>query len=196
MKPSYIKYFKMVAVIWACCSLVFVAGFMFLLAPQRDSFKQIKQQFEQKKRIYEAAQRAANEETKAQLNKEMEALQSKLKDFVVDFKDAASVTFDISQIAREKRVSSFSIQGDNKRRVLEMPDCELITRDHVNIKFTGGFNQFAMFLNALERHRPVVFVDQFEIARSRMSESQRQVKMSLAFFVRKDRQDSDAIGTI
>jgi hypothetical protein len=196
MKPSYKKYFTIVAAIWACCALLFIGGYMFLLAPERNIAKQIKQQLEQKKRIYTQAQQASEDETKARVREEIEALKSKLNDFVADSHDSSNVIFDISQIGREKEVNSFSSKGNSSRRDIQLPGCELITQDHITIEFKGSFNQFAALLGRLERNRPVVFVDQFTMLRSKKKDSQHAASMDLAFYVRKEKQDSETAGTI
>ncbi|MHC4475233.1 MAG: GspMb/PilO family protein [Planctomycetota bacterium] len=191
MKPSYKKYFKTVAAVWAGCCVLLGAAYMFLLAPQAKDARQIREMLEEKKSIYEDARQAAKAETKAQLQKEIEALQNKLGDFVIEFEDAADVRFDISQIARNKKVNSFSIKRDNSRKETTLAGCELIGQNCVSIDFSGNFNQFAKFLNALERNRPVVFVDEFKVVRSKKDELQRQVEMDLSFFVRKDQQGNE-----
>ena len=111
-----------------------------------------------------------------------------MKDFVVDFEDSANLIFDISQIATEKKVDSFSIKGQEDRRGSTGLDLKHLREHRIDINFAGGFNQFATFLNALERHRPVIFVDKFEITRSRQENSGHKVNMDLVVLVKK-RQD-------
>ena len=115
-----------------------------------------------------------------------------MKDFALDFEDSANLVFDIGQIAGEKKIDSFSIKTKNNkdnRGRSAMPDYKYLCENHMDVSFTGNFNQFAAFLNALERHRPVVFVDTFNITRSEKNDSGNEVNMNLAVFVRK-RQDS------
>ena len=99
------------------------------------------------------------------------------------------MTFDISQIANEKKIASFSIKTKDDRRGPAIPKYTYISENHIDVSFTAGFNQFAAFLNALERHRPVIFIDRFEITRSEQDSSGHEASMRLSVFVRK-RQDS------
>ena len=190
MDPIYKKYFIKVALIWAGCFVLFLFVHMLVLSPQKKSKKQIENQLAEKKRMYESVLKAAQEETQIQLNEQIERLQSSLRDFVIDFEDSANLTFDISRIANEKEVASFSIKTKDKekRGSSAIPDYDYMFENHIDVKFTGGFNQFAGLLNALERHRPVVFVDKFVIARSKGGNLGHEVRMDLAVFVRK-RQD-------
>jgi hypothetical protein len=165
---------------------------MFLLSPQKKTKRQIERQLVEKKQMYESALKATQEKTKIQLREQIEQLRNSLKDFVIGFEDSVNLTLDISQIAREKNIASPSIKGGtgkSNRSGSEMAGCTHISENYINISFTAGFNQFAGLLNALERHRPVIFVDKFKITRSEQDDSGHQVDMELAVFVRK-RQDS------
>lgn len=187
MKSVYRKYFTKVALIWTGCFILFFFVYMLMLAPQKNSKEQLKKQLEEKKQMYNSALKATQKETQIQLNEQIEHLRNKLKDFVIDFEDSADLTFDISQIASAKEVTSFSVETSRKdnSRDPTMSD-KYIFESHIDISFlTADFNQFAALLNALERHRPVIFVDRFAITRSYKSGSDRQVNMSLAVFVRK-----------
>jgi hypothetical protein len=189
MKPIYKKYVTKAALIWAGCFILFFFIYILILAPQGKNKKQIKKQLAEKEQIYHLAQKAAQEETKIQLNEQLKHLQEKFKDFVINFEDLANLTFDISQIAKEKRLASFSIKGVESRGGSLIFDGKYLTESHFAVSFTGNFNQFATFLNALERHRPVVFVDRLRIIHSKLENSDHKVDMDLAVFVRKQ-QDS------
>ncbi len=181
----YRKYFTIVAIIWAVCLIPFALIYMIALAPQQKSKKQVENQLVETKQMYNSAIEAGKEETKTRLNEELENLRNKLKDFTADFEDSANLTFDISQIANEKKVGSFSIKIQDDNKGPAGIDLKHLQENQININFEGDFNQFATFLNALERHRPVVFVDNFKITRSPQENSGHKVNMRLAVFVLK-----------
>ena len=183
------KYFTIVALIWAGCLIPFALIYMIALAPQQKSTKQVENQLADMKQTYDSAKNAGQEETKTRQKEDIEKLRNQLKDFTVDFEDSANVTFDISQIANEKKVGSFSIKmQEGNREGTTRTDLEHIQENRIDINFEGDFNQFATFLNALERHRPVVFVDNFKITRSQRDDSGHKVNMRLAVFVRKQQE--------
>jgi len=179
----YRKYFATGALIWAGCFILFLFVYMIVLAPQKKSRKQAENQLAEKKRIYNSALKATQEETRIWLNEQIENLRSKLNGFVIDFEDSANLTFDISQIANEKKLGSFSIKGKDTSK--GSADFKYLSENHIDVGFTAAFNQFATFLSALERHWPVIFVDSFKITRSRRNEPGHKVNMGLAVFVRK-----------
>lgn len=188
----YRKYLTITAIVWAACLALFFLAYLIVLRPQNTSKKHLEKTLTEKKLVYESAQRAAQEQTRIQLNEEIERLRSRLKDFVVDFEDAGDLTFDIGQIANEKKVASFNIENKKDRRISAgpIPDSNYVSESHLDISFTGGFNQFATFVNALERHRPVLFVHEFAITRSNQNNSAYKVTLDVAALVRK-RQDAE-----
>ena len=184
----YRKYLTRTAMAWAACLALFILAYIIVLGPQKSKRRSLETTLTEKKELYEFAQRATQEQTKIQLNKEIEDLRDILKDFVVDFEDSANLTFDIGRIANEEDVSSFSIKNNDKRGVSEIPDCNSICENNIDISFVAGFNQFATFVNALERHQPVLFVNEFTISRSNRGEPTYQVSLDIAAFVRKQKE--------
>jgi len=185
MKFSYRKYLKTVALIWGTSLGLSVLIYILVLAPQVAKKKHLEQQFAQKKQLYDSALQAARQSTKTLLKNDVDNLNKKLKDFVIDFEDSANLTFDISQIANQKNISSLVIEGKQDTANTELPNCDSILENQINISFTAGFNQFAVLLNALERHKPVIFVDGFSITRSDQGTNNHPVNMILSVFVRK-----------
>jgi Tfp pilus assembly protein PilO len=181
----YRKYLIRTAIAWAACLVLFVLACIFILGPQKSGRKRLENTLTEKKQQYEMAQKAAQEQTKIRLNGQIENLQNTLKDFVLDFEDSANLTFDIGRIANEEKVASFSIKNKDKQGFSEIPDCNSICENHIDISFIAGFNQFATFVNALERHQPVLFVNEFSISRSKKGQSAYQVSLDVAAFVKK-----------
>jgi len=184
------KYLITSAIIWVACFAIFLLAYMFIVRPQKISKRLLERKLTEKKQVYESAVRAAQKETKIRLNEQIESLQNRLKDFVVDFEDSAKLTFDLSQIAEEKKIVSFGSKVKNNRGLTTTADYKYILENHFNISFIGDFNQFATFLNALERHRPVIFVDKFTITQSGREDSGYQISLNVVSFVRKQ-QDSE-----
>ena len=183
------KYLTTAGLIWTACFAVFMLAYILVLGPQKKHEKRIENELAERKQVYESALRAAQKETKIRLNEEIERLRSRLKDFVIDFEDSTDLTFDISQIANEKKVASFSIKSKDGRGPSKKSEAKYISENHIVISFIGGFNQFATFLNALERHRPVIFVDKFTITRLGQGNSVYQVSLNVAALVKKQQSE-------
>jgi len=197
MKAIFKKYLKTVALVWSGCLVVFFIVYIYLLLPQIKTKKQTEKELADKKQTYDFALKVSQEETKIQLEEQLGNLRNTLRNFVIDFEDSTHLTLDISQIAGEKKVASFTIKGKDERggKSSEIPGCEHICQNHIKVSFNADFNQFATFLNALERHRPVLFIDKFTITRSDDDLSSHPVDMELAVFVRKA-QTGETLSTI
>ncbi len=187
---GYRKYLLTMALVWAGCLLLFVAIYLLVLMPQQQSRKLVEKQFAEKKQAYESAVKASEEETRVKLTREVEDLQARLRDFVIDSENCANLTLDISRIAGEKQISSFTTKAiEESANALQSSTNKHLQEGKIEIRFASDFTQFAAMLNALERHRPSVFVDRFKIIRSDDNSKDNKVEIDLAVFVRK-RQES------
>ncbi len=186
------KYITKAAIVWAACLVLFLLAYIMVLRPQHVSEKRLDKALAEKKRLYESAQRAAEEATRAQLNEQIKQLRDRLHDFVIEFEDSANLTFDIGQIASEKKVTTFSVKGKENRPTSAVPDCNAISESHMDVSFVSGFYQFATFVNALERHKPVLFVNEFTITRSNQNDAAYEVTLDVAAFVKKPRERETA----
>ena len=184
----YKKYFTTIALIWAACFTVFFFGYLLFLIPQSSIQRQIENKLSEKRQRYDSLTKVAQEENRIRVKDEIERLRNTVNDYAIDFEDLANLTFDISKIANEKKVTAFSIKSKGTDSVSPIQDCKNICESRIEISFIAEFNQFAAFLNALERHRPVLFVDSFTISLARQGESGCQVTMSTAMLVRKQQE--------
>jgi Tfp pilus assembly protein PilO len=182
---AYKKNLKMWAMIWGGAVVLFALIYVLVLGQQSHSKKKLEKELEEKRQLFEFAQNAAHEDTRKRLLEQIEKLRNNLDVFTIDFEDSANLTFDISQIAREKNVASLNVENRNKLNSLEEPDSKNITENHINISFVTGFNQFAAFLNALERHQPVLFVNEFKLVRSNKNISTYNVTMDVAALIKR-----------
>ena len=194
MDAIYKKYLTTMALIWTGCFVVFLFVYMLVLAPQHNQKERLEKHLAKQKKIYEVASKLTDKQNRDKLNEELDALKERLNQFVVNFEDAANLTFDIRQVAKENNTSAFTIRtriaGLNQKKA----KFEYIQQNQIELDFTSGFTEFATFLNALERHKPVVFVDRFSIVRSELSNSGHQVDMNLSVLVKKREREDERIG--
>ncbi len=185
MKFIHKKYLPIIAWTWVGYLVLSLLLIISVLTPQKNCKKQLEKQLIEKEQTCNSLLKLTQKETVVQVNKQVSDLQDKLNSFVTDFGNLTDLTFDISQIADKKRVASFSIKTRDDHAGSALPNCNYLSETHIDITFMGSFNQFAGFLNDLERHKPVVFVNRFRITRSENSTSTHQVNMDLAVLVKK-----------
>lgn len=184
MKEIYKKFLPTVAVIWAGSFLLLLVVYFLILGPKQRLKSRLGSELAEKRHLYNSALEAAQSDTKVKLAKQIQQLQDRLHGFVIDSEDSANLSFDISKIANEKNVRSFSILSRDTNAGLESK-CQYISESYVDVSFNSNFSQFAAFLNSLERHKPVVFVDKFSVIRSDNDPAGHQMRMSLSFFIRR-----------
>lgn len=183
MKKVLKEYLMTLGLVWVGCFIVFIFVYMLALKPQSSYKRKLSKELEEKKQNYLSAREISNKETRKQLALDVEKLRQQLREFVADANDSANLTFEISRIANKISVISFSITGKNSKGVFEIPKCDLIGENRMDVAFGGDFSQFAAFLNALERHKPVLFVDSFTIDKAKREDEANKVSMSLSVFV-------------
>lgn len=189
MKPTYKKYFAVVLLVWGGFLPVLLGLYLLLLVPQRETLEGLKARLAEKELEYGKAKATTTDETRSNINKQIEQLTQKLSVFAADFDQLDNLTFSISRIAGETRVGEFSSRESAAESYSEIRDYAHIGQTSANIGFTGGFNKFAAVVNALERHKPIIFVDEFSISDSHVKDSDPTVTMQLTVLVRRPWED-------
>ncbi len=185
MKSNIGKYIKFAALAWSCCFIVFLLIFLLVLSPLNKHRKQIESEFKKVKSNADSALLASEEETKTRLNEQILELNETLENFVIDPENTSNLTYQISGISNEIGLKAFQITPTGQN-ITAFDNCTYISGQLYQVGFIASFNQFATFLNALERYKPVIFIDTFSITRSRQGEINHTVDMQLAILVLKN----------
>lgn len=185
MNKIYKKHYKLVSTVWAGSFLLALVIYMVAIAPQKETKKQVGLLLAEKENIYTTILKLNQNEARAKLNNQMEQWRQGLEDFVVTSEDLAGLTFDIGQIAKDAKVDSFSITSQDTYANPNASGGKYICEKQMKVNFKAGFNKFAAFLNAIERHRPVIFIDEFSITDTEHNASAAQVNIILSVFVKK-----------
>jgi len=186
MKSIYRKYFKIGIVFWAVCFIILLLSYLLVLGPQERHRRMTERELSDTKRLAQSAREAAEERNKNLLLENLSNSGNRLKDFVIEQEDAANLTFDIGRISSEVKLNSFSSIFTDSEGTIKTDNYKHIITRQISVNFNSSFNKFAVFLNTLERSRPVIFIDTFSIARSGESDSGHKVDMKLAVLVGKD----------
>ena len=193
MKSNIAKYIKLAALIWSCCFIVFLLVFLLVLSPLSRHRTQVESEFKKVKSDADSALLASEEETKIRLNEQIQDLNDTLGNFVIDSENTSNLIYQISGISNEIELKAFQITPTGQN-ISTFDNCKYISGQLYQVGFIASFNQFATFLNALERYRPVIFIDTFSITRSRQGENSHTVDMQLAILVLKNEKAKKAKG--
>jgi hypothetical protein len=185
----YRKYLITMGIVWGISLFLSAAAYYFVIMPQLKIRSQLTKESAEKKSQFDMALSASLEENKKKLAAEVESLRTKLGNYVSEYEDFANQTFAISRMAGDKQVSAFTVKAtEQDSRQQDQLKAKNLQENKMEIAFSSDFIQFANFLNILERHQPVVFVDRFKLQRGDQGASSNKVDMSLSFFVRKRQQ--------
>jgi len=156
-----------------------------VLRPQLDHRHELEAKVVQAKEYYARALEAAKPDLQARLTTQVDRLHNRIEDFLVHIENAPELAFAIGNMAQETGLESFGIKPVPGRTSHMPGDADRIVEKRLNVNFLAGFTRFATFLNTLERHRPVVFVETFTISRPQEADTEPQVDMGLAVLVEK-----------
>jgi hypothetical protein len=188
MKSIYRKYFKIGIIFWAVCFIALLLAYLFVLAPQESLRHMTERKLADTKILAQSAKEAAEEKNKNLQLEQLAKSGKRLKDFVVEQENWAGLTFDdIDQIKSKVELDSFiSDFTGGERSTTKTDNYKHIIAKQISVNFKSSFNNFAVFLNRLERNPLVIFIDTFSITRSGASDSGHSVDMKLAVLVGKD----------
>jgi len=186
MESIYRKYFKIGIVFWAVCFIVLFFSYLLVLAPQEKQRRETERKLAEKESLAQSAREAAQEKNKAKLVELLTDSGNKLREFVVDEENASNLTLDIGRISSDVKLNAFSSIFAGSEGATKTDSYKHINPRHISVNFNSSFNKFAVFLNTLERNRPVIFVDTFSITRSGESDTGHKVDMKLAVLVGKN----------
>jgi hypothetical protein len=185
MNSIYRKYFKIGIIFWAICFIILLLSYLSVLSPQDKLRRMTDRKLNDTKNLAQSAREAAQEKNKAKLIELLTNSGNELKDFVIDQENASNLTLDIGRISSDVKLSAFSSIFAGSEGAAKTGNYKYINPRQISVNFNSSFNKFAVFLNTLERRRPVIFVDTFSISRSGESDSAHSVDMKLAVLVGK-----------
>ena len=185
MNTVYKRFFKFVPLVWGISIAAAVLTNIAVLAPQRELREQINNQLAEEQKTYTDLLKINEEKTKTRLKVQMAELRGSLSDFVASNEDLAGLTFDIGQMAKGLKAESFSISPQSGPNNRDATDGQYICECQMKVNFKSSFNTFAAFLNAVERYKPVIFVNKFAITHSEQDESVNKVSLDLSLFAKK-----------
>lgn len=172
-------------IVWGASFFLFAMVYYFFITPQLKIKAQLQQEAAEKKGRFDMALNASLEDNKKKLAAEVESLKARLSNYVSEYEDSPNLTFAVSRIAGDRQVKAFTVKTPENGRQPDKLATNNLQENKMEISFASDFLQFANFINTLERHQPVVFVDRFRLQRDGQSGSANKVDMSLSFLVRR-----------
>ena len=180
------KYVKTAAMTWGACLAVFVLAFLFVIKPQMNDKKTLRDKYDTLKKQAETARLDSQDTARREIQEQIDDMKSQLNRFVMNSKDDIQdlVTI-VGDMSKGIGLEAFNIDPWAGGEIPAFSECKSVYGQSVNVTFNASFVEFAKFLNMLERYKSVVFIDTFSITRSSEENAKHKVEMSLAVLVEK-----------
>lgn len=185
MKPVHLKLLVTSGLIWGCSFAILGAAYMCLIFPQAKADRDINAKLSERKQVHQNYQFANSERARRERKEKISMLDEKLTLYVAEEEAIDSLPFDIAAIADAVNVTNFSSTSRSiiDESFLEIPNCGYIGYTLIDIEFSASFNNFARFVNALERHDPIIFVEELTISRNIDRPDENLAKIGLSAFI-------------
>ena len=184
MKPFHKKFLVIWALAWGTSLPLLVTIHILLITPQKEKLEILNNELAEKEQQHNTAEIAHDTETRTQLSRETERLNKKLAEYVVEYDDLSKVNFSVKKLAYEAGLRNFDISLVNPELYQSIANCYRIGSMNVRLSFNSTFNELARFINTLERHKPIIFVEEFSVEQPSGTETELQMRMNFSTFVR------------
>jgi len=189
MQKSFKKRFKFIHLVWLSSFALALFIYFITITPQIKIKKQIALQLVDKEKKFSSIFKINNAQAVNELNRQMQQWRDDIKEYVISDEDLAGLTFDISQIAKDTQVDAFSITSQDVYTNKKNDNKNYVFEKMMKVSFKTDFNKFAAFLNTVERHRPVIIINEFSIENTEHDAMANQVNMIISVYIKK-KQDS------
>ena len=181
LKIKLSRYTIVTAAVWAVSAVVLAGGYFLFYAPQKIELLQVNNQCAESQTALEQAQLAAQDQTKEKQKQRYEEVSQFISGFSTQQDAVTELVFEIGRIANELRLSEFSSKNKKQKKYATVGKSECVSEVWLDVDFQATFEQFAQFVNRLECHSPVVFVEEISFRRSPQSGKGHEASLQLSF---------------
>ena len=109
----------------------------------------------------------------------------RFEDLVISQNEITDFALEVSRIAKKLEIKDMTALGKGGGEFSEIPNCNYLMLGRIDISWQGSYEQFVRLINEFERHRPVILIDKFVIARLGESDFTNEITLTLAILVEK-----------
>lgn len=175
------RYPVMLAAVWIIFLIVSIVGYWQLYQPLQAERIEVQRQFSESSQQLEQARLAARQETKQQIQQRLEHSTQTIADFCVPSESVTNLVFQIGQIANDLHLIDFSSKNQKNAYTSTLGTAKRMSEGWLIVEFFASFEQFARFINQLERNCPAVFVEKVQFRRGTAESKGHDIKLELSF---------------
>ncbi|MHC5083050.1 MAG: hypothetical protein ACYTET_03825 [Planctomycetota bacterium] len=168
-------------VTWGCSVILLAIGYFGFYGPQKIELDNVQRDLTESNDILMIGKKAAKPGILQTLQTERDQAKQKIEDFSVDDEDVTGLVFEIGQIANQLQLTDYSSEIREKVSMSTVEKSKTLVEGWLNVKFIGSFEQFAKFVNQVERNHPIVFVEKVALSRGFDGPNENEVAIELSF---------------
>lgn len=180
------KYWIAAGCVWGPWLMLVLGFYWLVLVPQEQRYKAVHQELAASSDQVSMARMASQPESRQRQEELLANLRERIEEFLVPAGQQDKILFEISRLANTYGLSEYAGKIRENDWSDESSQQPKIKRICMNISFRGSFQQFASFINALERSRPAVFVESAAIQQARQQSKQHSANLLVTFFIQPD----------
>ena len=195
MKKKLPIYPLIAGIVWAACMGLVVLSPTLLSGAQGMTVEQARQALLESQEQLAIAKKSSGEKAKQQLNARLAETKQSLSAFSCPYPDESKLIFQIGQMAHTLQLENFTTRfpGNAPEKILEK---ENRTKEGwLTVEFDADYLKTIAFVNSLERHKPILFVESIHLRRNPDNHQTASVRMMLSYLIQTHQMHSESDGS-
>lgn len=186
MKSKLSTYTLVTGAVWAACIGFFFVRMMFFDGQSSAAVEQARRDLQESQEKLAFAQSAQKEETKQRTKERLEIAKNSLDTFSCAASKESELIFDIGQLAHTLSLKKFTSRFPENKPEQILDKTDRISEGWLTVEFVADYLALSAFVNSIERHTPVLFVESIQLRPGEDDEHEATIRMNLSYLIRKD----------
>jgi hypothetical protein len=182
MKEKFRKTIIAVLAIWLMSLIGVGIFYYFVIMPQKTRLYALTARVEHEIKTNLVASHSKEKYAAELMDFKMAQARGLIADFLINKADVSNFVFDFQKMADSNGIDDFTGSHNPASSYFGMSGFESIQEGAMKLNFSGNYLHFIKMVNSLERYRPFVFVDRFDISQARRREGNCNININLIFF--------------
>lgn len=185
MKLKLTPYNAAAALLWIVCLGVIGAGVLFSGGLQGVAIEQARRDLNESQEKLAFAQSAGKDETKQRTQERLARTRDSLNTFSCPAAAESSLIFQIGQLAHTLELKKFTSRFPDNVPEQTIEKSDRIAEGWLTVEFIADYLKAAAFVNSLERHEPLLFIESIHLRPSEEGVDEASVRLTLSYLIRK-----------
>ena len=183
MKRNLSPYKIVAGLAWAVCLGIIGVGTLKPDDSRGSALEQAQRSLQESQEKLAFAQSAGKEETKQRTLDRLAQTRESLNTFTCPTVAESALIFKIGQMANTLELKKFTSRVPETLPDKTIEKTERLTEGWLSVDFVADYLKTAAFVNSLERHEPVLFVESITLRRSDENPQEATVRMMISYLI-------------